>query len=315
LNQSVFRDLEALASNLERVTNHLLRVAAARGTPAIVAPPIATLAGGWLHVDESGAAWRATAYVEGTRVLGSDASNDELRAAAHAFATFSRDLADVGALADTIPRFHDLPRRRTDLAAAVAADRVGRVAECRAAIARTHRLCDRFEAELPASEVEHLPRRVVHNDAKLDNVLVDAETGAVACLVDLDTVMYGTILNDFGELTRTAVSPAPEDETELSKIVLDVTRFTALADGYLAGIGTGLADSERQCLAPAGPCLTLENAVRFLTDHLDGDRYFRIHHAGHNEQRAAAQLQLAELMLEQLDTLREAVMNASAHAS
>ena len=151
----------------------------------------------------------------------------------------------------------------------------------------------------------------MHNDAKLDNVLVDSATGAVACIVDLDTVMAGTVLNDFGELARTATSRAAEDEPDPTLIELDHERFAALADGYLAGAGSFLLDSERDCLALAGPLLTLENAVRFLTDHLDGDVYFRVHRPDHNAQRARAQLRLAEQMLDQLDELRAMIAAAA----
>jgi Ser/Thr protein kinase RdoA (MazF antagonist) len=307
LNRAVFRDIDALASNLERITDRLRQAAAARGDQPIVAEPIATRAGGWMHVDRAGAAWRATSYVEGTRVLGIDATTVELRAAARAFAALTRDLEGVGPLAETIPRFHDLPSRRADLAAAVASDRAGRAAASRDLITEVNRIGDRLEHELATAGAEHLPRRVVHNDAKLNNVLVDTETGAVAAIVDLDTVMYGTVLNDFGELARTAATRAAEDETDLAKVVLELDRFRALAEGYVTGLGTDLAESERRALPLAGPLLTLENAVRFLTDHLNGDVYFRVHHADHNAQRARAQLRLAAQMVDRLDELCEVI--------
>jgi hypothetical protein len=311
LNGSVFHDLDGLAANLERVSAHLRRAAAARGERSIVADPISTRAGGWMFVDDTGASWRATAFVEGTRVLDGTASPDEVQAAAGAFARLTGDLDDVGPLVETIPRFHDLPGRRTNLANAVSADRAGRSADVRDLIGAANRLGDRVERELTAAHADRLPRRVMHNDAKLDNVLVDATTGAVACIVDLDTVMAGTVPNDFGELTRMAATRAAEDESDFTKIGLDRARFAALAAGYLAGSRPWMLGSERECLALAGPLLTLENAVRFLTDHLDGDVYFRVHHAGHNEQRARAQLHWAELMLDQLDELRQIITTAT----
>jgi hypothetical protein len=119
--------------------------------------------------------------------------------------------------------------------------------------------------------------------------------------------MAGTVLSDFGELARTAATTRPEDEPDAMTIELDHERFAALARGYLAGAEPFLQRSERDCLALAGPLLTMENAVRFLTDHLDGDVYYRVHHPNHNAERARAQLRRAELMLDQLPELRDAI--------
>jgi aminoglycoside phosphotransferase (APT) family kinase protein/NDP-sugar pyrophosphorylase family protein len=310
LNGDVFTDLDGLGANLELITAHLR--AAKR---PIVAEPVKTQRGGWIHVDATGRWWRASRFAEGTHVLGRDATTTELRAAARAFAELTRDLDDLGrdpdVLVDTIPRFHDLARRRADLATALARDRAGRATTVADLIDQANDLAIRLERELDSAGASDLPTRIVHNDAKLDNVLVDSATGAVACIVDLDTVMAGTVLNDFGELARTATSSAPEDEPDPALIELDHERFAALADGYVAGAQSFLLDSERDCLALAGPLLTLENGVRFLTDHLDGDVYFRIHRPDHNAQRARAQLALAAQMLEQLDALRDTVAAAS----
>ena len=315
LNGDVFGDLDALRVNLDRITAHLHEAAARHGTRSIVAEPVATRAGGSIHVDRNGRSWRASRFAEGTRVLGRDATTDELRAAARAFAELTRDLDDLGAgpspLVETIPRFHDLARRRADLATAIRRDRAGRAAGVADLVDEANALADRLELELEVAGANHLPRRIVHNDAKLDNVLVDSETGAVRCIVDLDTVMAGTVLNDFGELARTATSSAAEDEPDPTLIRLDHERFAALADGYVGGARSFLLDSERDCLALAGPLLTIENGVRFLTDHLDGDVYFRVYRPEHNAQRARAQLRLASQMLEQLDRLRAAVAAAS----
>jgi hypothetical protein len=312
VNGDVFTDLDGLANNLQRITTHLQAVAVARGTRPLVATTIETRAGGSMRVDEHGRAWRATRFVEGTRPLGPDATADELRAAARAFAELTRDLDDLGppALVETIPRFHDLARREADLGAAVASDRVGRAPSVRDLIDDARDLGARITTELAADDASALPPRIVHNDAKLNNVLVDSATGAVACIVDLDTVMTGSVLNDFGELARTATSGAPEDEPDPSAITVDLERFAALADGYTAGARGFLLEPERDCLALAGPLLSIENGVRFLTDHLNGDVYFRVHHPDHNAQRCRAQFRLATLMLEQLDRLREIISAA-----
>lgn len=310
LNTAIFRDLDALVTNRERITDHLQSHANARGRPSIVAESVATRSGSALHTDDDGAAWRATRFVEGTRVLDRDAATDDLRVAAYAFAEFARDLDDLPApdLAETIPHFHDFPRRRATLASAIAADPLGRVSAVAHLIDLSNRLGDRLERELTAVHAPELPARVAHNDAKLDNVLVDSTTHSVAGIVDLDTVMTGTVLNDFGELARTATTTSPEDEADVSKIELDRRRFGAIAEGYLAGAGSFLIESERECLALAGPLMTLENAVRFLTDHLDGDVYYRADRPDHNAERAGAQLRLAELMLAHQPELRATII-------
>ena len=142
-----------------------------------------------------------------------------------------------------------------------------------------------------------LPRRVVHNDCKLNNLLFDDHSGEALCVVDLDTVMPGPVLFDFGELARTAACPAAEDERDLERVRLDSALFGALAAGFVAGARGLLGAEEIRALALAGPLMALENGVRFLTDHLDGDRYFRVARPGHNLDRARAQLRLAERML------------------
>jgi hypothetical protein len=309
VNGAVFRDVDALADNRARITEHLQRRAAERGQRPIVAEVISTRSGASMHIDETGTAWRAARFVEGTRPLGPDATTNELRAAARAFAELTRDLDDLPppALVDTIPHFHDFARRRANLAASVAADRASRVGTAGDLIAEATALADQLEHELATARADDLPMRVVHNDAKLDNVLVDTTTGAVACIVDLDTVMAGTVLNDFGELTRTAATTRPEDEPDVTRIELDHERFAALACGYVSGSSSFLHDSERDCLALAGPLMSLENAVRFLTDHLAGDVYFRVVTPGQNLARHRTQLAHAQVQLDAFDDLRRAV--------
>ena len=146
---------------------------------------------------------------------------------------------------------------------------------------------------------------MVHHDCKVNNVMLDDRTGEGLCVIDLDTVMQGNVLSDFGELVRTSVSPAPEDETDLARIRLDLSRFEAVARGYLAGTGDLLGPGERRLLPLAGPMFALMNAIRFLTDHLEGDVYFRVHREGHNLDRACAQLRLFELMMEHQRDFRD----------
>ena len=208
LNGAVFRDLDALAVNRARITEHLEHRAAVRGGRPIVAGIVATRSGAAMHIDETGAWRRAARWVENARPLGPEAAIAELRGAARAFAELTHDLDDLPppALSETIPHFHDFSHRRASLATAVEADRAGRACGAGTLLAEAGRLSERLERELTTGRADALPVRIVHNDAKLDNVLVDSTTGSVACIVDLDTVMAGTVLSDFGS---SPVRPRP----------------------------------------------------------------------------------------------------------
>jgi Ser/Thr protein kinase RdoA (MazF antagonist) len=158
-----------------------------------------------------------------------------------------------------------------------------------------------LEAALAHSDAPSLPVRVVHNDCKVNNLLFDAATGEPLCVVDLDTVMPGSLLVDFGELVRTAACDADEGEADLARVVFSSSRFEALAEGYVAGLGPVLTPPERALLWAGPPWMALENASRFLADYLAGDRYFR---SGDNRARARAQLRLAEQLWAARDALR-----------
>jgi aminoglycoside phosphotransferase (APT) family kinase protein len=152
-----------------------------------------------------------------------------------------------------------------------------------------------------------VPVRIAHNDAKLANVLLDERSGEPLCVVDLDTVMPGSALYDFGDLVRSVTSPSLEDEEDLSQVGVRVPLFEALARGYLEAVGAVLTSVERDQLVFAGRLITLEQAVRFLTDHLEGDRYYRIARPGHNLIRARTQLRLFESLTEREGELQEII--------
>lgn len=303
LNEHVFPDLEAVMGNIAAVTGHLRRRGGgARGTLELVAAT-----GGELLVrDSMGAAWRAFRFVAGTRSYDAVPNDDVARAAAHAFGSFAAALADLdpGGLAVPIPHFHDLSARLGQLREAAGTNSVGRLEEVTAECDAILGLGDTIGGALARGGASRLPRRVVHNDCKVNNLLFDEATGEPLCVVDLDTVMPGPVLVDFGELVRTAACDAAEGELDLSRVVYSPSRFEALADGYLAGVGPVLTPSERTLLWAGPPWMALENAARFLADHLGGDRYFR---SGDNRARACAQLRLAEQLWEARDALRSAL--------
>jgi Ser/Thr protein kinase RdoA (MazF antagonist) len=234
-------------------------------------------------------------FIEGSVCRERATSDAEAYEAGRAFGRFQRLLADYRGprLHETIPNFHHTPRRVAALERAVAADRSDRVARARAEIEAALRQRPLASALLDGQARGELAERVVHNDAKMSNVLLDAATGEGLCVVDLDTVMPGLALYDFGDMARTMASDIAEDATELDAAAVRVERFGALARGYIEGSG-GLAAAERALLVTAARVITYEQAVRFLTDYLDGDRYYRTTHREHNLERCRAQLALLD---------------------
>ena len=214
--------------------------------------------------------------------------------AGRAFGEFQSLLADLPAprLHETIPDFHNTPLRYAALERAIAADACGRVAAAQPEIEFVGRRRALAPALLDLHRAGEIPERIVHNDAKITNVLLDAATGAGLCVVDLDTVMPGLSLYDFGDMVRTMTSPTAEDETDLSQVEVQLPLFEALARGYLAAAGCFLNAAERAQLVTAGKLITLEQGVRFLTDFLSGDTYYKTQRPDQNLDRCRTQLKL-----------------------
>ena len=295
VNRRVFRDPVSQMENIERVLRHLKAKAEGARRALRLVP---ARDGSALWRDPAGETWRATAYIEGTRTLTVARTPAQAYQAARAFGRFQLLLSDLGGsrLRETLPHFHDTPRRVAAFRNALSEDRLGRARRVRreADCVLSHEPAAGVIEELKARGA--IPERVVHNDTKIDNVLFDAATGEGLCVVDLDTVMTGVSLHDFGDLVRSAVSPAPEDETDLGKVALRMPVFEALARGYLEGAGAVLNGEERRLLAFSSRLIAFELGMRFLTDYLEGDVYFKIRRPGHNLDRCRSQLRLAELL-------------------
>lgn len=284
INEAIFRDVPALMDNIRRVTAH-----APECTPTLVP----TRDGAPFARDAAGAAWRVYRFVEGARSVQKIESPEQAREVARAFGAFQRRLATLPAprLHEVLPGFHDTRRRYAALHEAIAADPVRRVAEAREEIAFA--LAREHEAGvlLDLHAAGRLPERVVHNDCKLNNLLLDG-AGRATCVLDLETTMPGFAPCDFGDMVRTASCAAAEDEQDLARVAADPAMLRALAGGYLEGAAELLNPDEVAHLAFAGRLITLEQGVRFLADHLRGDTYYRIHRPGHNLDRTRAQLAL-----------------------
>jgi hypothetical protein len=318
INTHVFRDPVALMRSWLRVTEHVRAALARAGVPDLERHCLCAIPArsGPVHTEPSGAVWRAFAFIEGTRSVDVPESPAQAEEAARAFGAFAAQLSDLdpAEIAESIPRFHDFAHRVAAFEAAVGDDAHGRGRGAAEAIERARHLAAEVERALAQEGASSLPRRVVHNDCKLNNVLFDERTGEALCVIDLDTVMPGSVLADFGDLVRTAACPAPEDETDLARVQVDARLYEALARGYLTATGSLLEPVEIALLPLAGPLIALETGIRFLTDHLSGDVYFRIHRPGHNLDRALVQLRLTEQLLAVVDAAHQLVERGAREA-
>lgn len=301
MNDHVFPDPPAVMQNIEAVSRHLRRVLTREGaldSARRVLTLVPPASGALCLTDDAGQWWRLFQFVEGTASTTTVSGPDQAHAAASAYGAFARRLSDFdpSALHETIPRFHDTAWRLQQLEAVAQADRVGRLADCAddVAFCREHASLTQVLPALTAAG--ELPVHAVHNDAKPANVLFDVTTGEGLCVIDLDTVMPGSALHDFGDLVRSMTSSAGEDRTAEAGVDVDLPVFDAVARGWLSEFGEHLTPAEREHLVFAGLLITFEQGVRFLADHLDGDRYFRIPAEGHNLRRARNQLALARAL-------------------
>lgn len=303
INDAVFTNVPAMMQNIARVTDHV------RGKVALddpddvhrrvltLVPPLVRTDSGYdaLRADD-GSWWRAYRFIDGARTY--DTLDDPQRAyrAAKTFGCFIEMLADLGGdrLHETIPAFHDTPKRYADFIAAVERDPHGRAAGVKAEIA----FCERNASLANALEdlrADGASREcVTHNDTKVNNVMMDDLTGEGLCVIDLDTVMPGLALYDFGDMVRTATMPVAEDERDLSLVEVDAAMYGAVARGFVEGAGALLGPQEREHLVTAGRVITFECGMRFLADHILGDTYFRIHRPGQNLDRARTQFALVD---------------------
>ena len=246
------------------------------------------------YTDSQGGAWRLYPFVEGT-VCRQAADTPELFAASgRAFGRFQQLLKDYPAdtLYETIPNFHNTEDRLAKFKAAVEADKLGRVKDCRPEIDFVLAREKDCSAALNAMREGRLPVRVTHNDTKLNNVLMDEVTGEGICIIDLDTVMPGLVIYDFGDSIRFGANHCAEDETDLSKVSLDVDLFAAYTAAFLEGTGGSLTNEEIAYLPWGAKLMTLECGIRFLTDYLVGDEYFHIARERHNLDRSRTQFKL-----------------------
>jgi len=306
INRNVFRDPIAVMENIGRVTAHLgaqLADDPDRARRALALIP--THDGRNWHQDANGETWRAYQYIENARSYETVTSTEQAFQAARAFGRFQHQLANLPPprLREPIPDFHHTPKRFAALQKAVAAD-----VKNRARLAQSE--IEFCLAREPIADIllkANLPERITHNDTKFNNVLLDDATGESICVIDLDTVMPGLALYDFGDMVRTTTSPADEDEQDLSKVTMQFPMFEALVRGYVEAAGQFLTAPELRLLAFSGKLITYELGMRFLADYIAGDTYFKIHREEHNLDRARTQFKLIESIESQEEKMNRLV--------
>ena len=310
INRHVFHDPIAVMQNIERVTAHLAIEEAGQPDRARRALQLVPAQDGrnWF-VDAQGETWRAYRLIENALTYETATSTDQAFQAARAFGHFQQQLASLPPprLHETIPDLHNTPKRfaalENAIAQAISADAAGRApfAQPEIDFARSR------QAIAGVLLSANLPERITHNDTKFNNVLLDDKTGEAVCVIDLDTVMPGLALYDFGDMVRTTTSPAKEDEQDLTLVTMQFPMFEALVRGYLESAGAFLTPAERELLAFSGKVITFEIGIRFLTDYLAGDTYFKVHREGHNLDRCRAQFKLVESIEQQEEKMNRLV--------
>ena len=311
INTSIFTRPAELMENIENVTAFLRhKIAASGGDPDRETLTVikSTDGSSYYKLDDDNV-FRVYKYIAETKTIENDKTLDDLYQAGIGFGRFQKLLSDypVETLHETIRDFHHTPRRIEALKAAIQEDKAGRAPSVKAEVAFALRNADFADKVIKAMESGQVPIRVTHNDTKINNILFDDKSGEAVCVIDLDTVMPGSVLYDFGDALRMGGSTALEDEVDLSKVHFDTNAFKAFAGGYLAQMKEELTPKELELLPFSVKLLTYECGVGFLTDYLNGDTYFKIHRLHQNLDRARNQFKLVEEIAEREAELAKVV--------
>lgn len=298
INDYVFKDPAQVMRNVEKVTRHITwKILRRRKDAAGQTLTLYPARGGrnYINLPEEGGMWRCYNNIEGTHTYDVVENTRQAYQAGYAFGSFQELISDMNPedIKESIADFHNTPKRYEALCKSVQKDPVGRVASCSAELQQVEGWAPRLGKLVEMQAQGELPTRITHNDTKINNVMLDEESDSAVCVIDLDTVMPGLSLYDFGDMVRTATCIASEDEKDLSKVSMQMPFFESLAEGYLDAAHTFLTPAEISQLAFAGWLITVEIGIRFLTDYLDGDKYFRVEYPDHNLIRARNQFALA----------------------
>ncbi len=287
MNTKIFPDSDGLMKNICGVTEHLR----ARGIETLEVIP--TLEGSSYYKGEE--CYRVYAFIENTVTYQTVSDERVFRNSGKAFGEFQNYLAefDASVLTEAIPHFHDTPKRFRDFLAALEKDAFARAKECQPEIDFLLANRDTYSKVMEGLADGSIPLRVTHNDTKLNNILMDEKTNEARAVIDLDTIMPGSMLYDFGDSIRFGASTAAEDEKNLDLVHFDISLFKAYAEGYCSAVKDSITEKEAELLPYGAYLMTVECGMRFLTDYLSGDTYFATKYAGHNLVRCRTQLKLA----------------------
>lgn len=303
MNTNIFPDSDGLMQNICSVTEHL----SACGVETLTV--VKTRAGDSYLKGEH--CFRVYDFIEDTVTYQQVENEEVFQASGKAFGEFQNYLAefDASKLTEIIARFHDTPKRYNDFSVALKADVKDRAKTCREEIAFVQARKDTFSKVVDGLKDGSIPLRVTHNDTKLNNILMDARTGKARAVIDLDTIMPGSMLYDFGDSIRFGASTAKEDEQDLDKVHFDIRLFKAYAEGYIGAVKDSITRREAELLPYGAYLMTMECGTRFLTDYLQGDTYFATKYAEHNLVRARTQFKLASEMEQCIEEMQAIIFS------
>ncbi|GAA4141878.1 aminoglycoside phosphotransferase family protein [Sphingobacterium kyonggiense] len=309
INHHIFKDVDGLMNNIQAVCNHLKMKLAHLGEEEVLKKTmtlVPCLDGKKYHKDEEGDYWRIFLLIPDTRSYDILETTEQAYSGGMAFGQFQKQLSDLDPkeLVEILPNFHNIEFRLNNLRDAIAKDPVKRVTEVQDLLDYIFEREDKMRWILEMGRANRLPLRITHNDTKFNNVLLD-KNDQVQCVIDLDTVMPGYVAYDFGDAIRTIINSAAEDEADLNKIQLNFPLFQSFTAGYLSEAKEFLTDDEVDSLIYAVHLLPYMQAVRFLTDYIDGDTYYKIAYPEHNLVRTKAQLKLVKELEANHDKLSE----------
>lgn len=310
-NHNVFKNVDGMMENIIRVTNHIRQTLEQEGCPDINRKVITHLPasdGKFYYRDPSGQFWVLMLFIEGCKNYEKIEKPEQACLAGKAFGHFQKQLDNLHGepLNETIANFHNIEFRLENFQKAIKINYNNRVGETSEEICFALSLANEMKTLLAGYRGGYLPLRITHNDTKINNILFD-QHGQILCIIDLDTVMPGLVHYDFGDAIRTAANTAEEDEPDLSLISVNLAIFEAFTKGFLEELRGTLSDEEKKLLAHSAKFMAYIMGLRFLTDYLEGDVYYKINHPQHNIQRARAQFKLVNELAENMEKMQETV--------
>jgi len=316
INHHIFQNVDGLMENIRIVIEQLKDDFREKGLDeGVIEKKVLTLIrtknGLAYYKDEEGGYWRTFILLDNTKSYDVVETTTQAHEGGKAFGHFQKQLSNLDAkkLVEILPNFHNVEFRLTNLRNAILQDKAGRVGEVQDLLDYIFALEERMRTILEWGQEAKLPLRITHNDTKFNNVLLDQDDNA-QCVIDLDTVMPGYIAYDFGDAIRTIINSGAEDEADLDQVVLNIPLFEAYAKGYLSEAREFLTEWEKESLLPGVFLLPYMQGVRFLTDYLEDDHYYKIQYPAHNLVRTKAQLKLVQELEQHESELKEILVRA-----